>query len=289
MPRPSAIIPVTAEIFQGHNWLIYGEPGVGKTTLAASGPKTLIVRPTTDNVVAAALSGSTAEQWVVADYGELTEVHEYLRQEKHGFEWIVFDTITLFQEVGLEGIMIDLHADKPHREVWLPDKGEYGQGMTRLAAWVRAMKALPVNFIVVAHVMKADTLSGELQYMPAIQGRMMPEKICGYMNLVAYMEVKEDKDGKPVRVLTTDKKELIYAKDGYGGAFGGRMINPTIPKMLEAVKKRIGAVNMSPPSKVVGVKKAPAKKVPTKKVAPVKKTVGKKLPAKKATTPRKVT
>lgn len=278
MPRPSAIIPVTAEITQGHNWLIFGEPGVGKTPLAASGPKTLIVRPPTDNVISAAVLGTTAEQWVVNDHQELTEVYEYLRQENHGFEFVSFDTITLFQEVSLQGIMEDLHALRPHREVWLPDKGEFGQNMNRISAFVRGVKSLPVNFIVVAHVMKAENLQGELQYMPAIQGRGMPEKICGYMSLVAYLEAKQNDKGDTVRVLTTEKKELIYAKDGYGGAFGGRMINPTVPKMMEAVKKKIGAANMSPPRKVAGVKKAPSKKIPAKK-----------MPAKKAATPRKVT
>jgi hypothetical protein len=185
--------------------------------------------------------------------------------------------------------MTDLHADKPHREVWAPDKGEFGQNMNRLSIWVRSMKSLPINFMIVAHVMRGMTLNYEEQLMPAVQGKGMSEKFCGYMGLVALMEAFEN-DGAIHRRILTDKHEEYYAKDSYGGVFKGVVIDPTVPKMLSIIGNKVSMVSQGarPAKKVAAAKKVPAKKAVAKK-AVAKKQVAKKAPAKKATTPRKAT
>jgi hypothetical protein len=65
--------------------------------------------------------------------------------------------------------------------------------------------------------------------MPWIQGKQMPEKICGYMNVVGRLYVN---DGK--RILETEHKGLYWAKDQLGI---GRVIEPTMPKLLAKIGK----------------------------------------------------
>jgi hypothetical protein len=179
-------------------------------------------------------SGSSAQQWIVSTWEDMIEVFEELRHHPDMFEWVWLDTLTLWQEYGLDDIMNDLVAKKPHRKVWQRDQGEIGQNMTRIGIWVRDMKALPFNFGVTCHVDRYEDDDRTL-YRPQIQGRGMPERICGYMGLVGYYSAVR-KEGKVQRKLTTAKGSKFYAKDGYG-AFGDYVLDPTVPEMVEAIER----------------------------------------------------
>jgi len=77
---------------------------------------------------------------------------------------------------------------------------------------------------------------------PWIQGKMMPQKICGMMNVVGYgsIETREHRGRKrTVRVLHTNATENYYAKcqikaDGRS-VFDGDVINPTLPGLMEKI------------------------------------------------------
>lgn len=217
--------------------LIYGDPGVGKTVLAGTSPNCLFLESGVDGSESAAIQGSKADKWKMNDWNDMTEAYEYLRHEKHGYEWVWLDSITLFQELGLDNIMEDLVAHKPHRSVYLPDRGEYGENMRRMGMWVRNMKPLDFNFCIIAHAMHYEPEEGIEQLWPAIQGRQMPQKICGYMGVVGYLTTRR-KDGKDERQLLTNKTAKYYAKDRFD-ALGGRLVNPTIPMIQELVAKRL--------------------------------------------------
>lgn len=190
-----------------------------------------------DGSESAAIQGSKAEKWKMTDWNDMDEAFEFLRHENHGFKWVWLDSITLFQELGLDMIMEDLVAMKPHRELWLPDKGEYGQNMRRMGMWVRNVKPLPFNFGIIAHAMRYEDDEGNELMWPAIQGINMPQKVCGYMGIVGYYTVRR-KEGKDERLLLTSKTAKYYAKDRFD-ALGGRLTNPTIPMIEELVAKRL--------------------------------------------------
>jgi hypothetical protein len=88
---------------------------------------------------------------------------------------------------------------------------------------------------------------------PWVQGKMMPQKICGMMNIVGYGEIatREHRGrSRRVRVLHTNLTEHYYAKcqiklpDGSPVFGSGDIVNPTLPSMMAEIQKgrRNGAV-----------------------------------------------
>jgi hypothetical protein len=237
--------------------LIYGDPSVGKTTLIGSGGrdlKTLIVRPPTDHVDA--IVGSGVKQTVVKDWEEIWEVLEYLRHEGHEWDWVWLDSISLMQDFGLDDVYTNtLDKKGPEgslarkaREQFGPDQGEYRVNMWRLEQWIRhTIGAAQFNFGVTAHPFWYEPKDEDIEpyLMPWIQGRNMPNKICGMMNMVGYYQLREREvkgEKKMTRVLHTTKTPTWYAKSQFklpdgSGVFGdtGSIANPTIPKILEAI------------------------------------------------------
>lgn len=252
MPRSSAklegVSPVVSAAKRARPnktcMLLYSWSGVGKTRFIGGGPRTLIIRPPTDHTDS--IRSGDAEEKVVHDWDDLNGVYEYFRQGGAAdWDWAWLDSASLFQDHGLDDIWQNVIDDKPARAKHGLDKGEYGVNMHRLGLWVRHMVGLPgFNFGMTAHPMEMiDPVTGDLILMPYIQGKNMPNKMCGYMNIVAYMRVTEKKR----RVLHTSATEHYYAKDQYDCLPDGKMLDPTMPKLIAAINKSRGAATTTRP------------------------------------------
>jgi hypothetical protein len=236
MGKPSAIRPAHESLTRyGINFLLYGDPGCGKTPLIAERPKTLIID---SDEGAESAAHTNAEVWPATTWPDMDEVYEYLRHEDHGYEWVWWDGVSIGQDALLEDTMRDLidNRGKKHRVPYLIDVGEYGENMNRIKQWVRHMKSQPFNFGITAHPFYWSTDVGEEKMWPWIQGRNMPQTICGHMNVIGRMMV--DKEGKN-RVYFKET-DVYYAKDRFG-ALGAGLINPSIAGIERKIKEKISA------------------------------------------------
>lgn len=223
---------------------IYGDPNSGKTTFAGSkGSRTLIIRSPiehTDSII-----GSGADEWVVSNHDDLLEVQEYARHEGYKeYDWFWLDSVSLTQDVTLQDIWQTVLADKPHRaKAWI-DKNEYHINMGRLAEWFRNMIGCDLfHFGFTAHPFWQEFQDTDAdqegvtveRLMPWIQGRNMPQKVCGMMQMVGLLEVKSKKDGGEYRRIRFRGNEYFYGKDAFNCFKDGIFLNPTLPKLEEAV------------------------------------------------------
>ena len=235
MAKPQAIKSVQRS--KKISMCVYGAPGSGKTRLAGTGGEgTLIVRPPTDHTDSIRTQG--VEEWEVHDWSEMLNVHEYLRHDgAKDFDWVWLDSISLFQDTGLDDIWAGVIAAKPHRAEWGLDRGEYNVNMWRLQQWVRHVVGIPgFHFGVTAHPAEIpNPVSGEVKLAPWVQGKNMSQKVQGYMNMVAYLEVVVDKEGETRRVLRTKGDERYEAKDQFDAFPNGRLSDPTIDKIVESI------------------------------------------------------
>jgi hypothetical protein len=137
--------------------------------------------------------------------------------------------------------------ERAHREQYGPDRGEYRVNMFRLEQWVRrAVSAAEFDLIITGVSFYYEPRGTDEAYIaPWIQGKAMPEKICGMMNIVGYGTIEERSvrgQTRKQRVIHWDRTEEFYAKNqfrnGAGSVFpSGLSVNPTLPDVWEAISK----------------------------------------------------
>lgn len=259
--------------------LVYGQPGIGKTRFAGTSPKALILECGTGETDTNAAAGQSADVMPIESRDQLTEAYEWLRQEGHKeYEWVWLDSLG-----GLEGRLMReqlalVKAKSPHRSEYVPDKAEYQMVQSIMDRYINYFVDLPMNFGCTAHVMfESETRYDEdgdeqevLRMMPAIQGGRgkLSQKVCGYMNIVGYMERISTDSTENVRAMLVVGDGHRTAKDRFAvlGNKNGWMLNPTVPKIEAAVKEKLSA--KSRPAAAKKATKSVAKKAtPTKAVA----------------------
>lgn len=112
---------------------------------------------------------------------------------------------------------------------------------------VRQLTKLPYNVGISAHVMTTTESGGDgTLFMPQVQGKNMPSKISGYMNVVGYLG-KAKVDDKVVQRMQFRREGRHYAKDRWD-ALGPFVDRPTLPKVEKMIEeKRKALIDASKP------------------------------------------
>lgn len=232
--------------------MIHSYPGWGKTVIAASaaeaGLKTLIIRSPMDQIPKRALAMG-AEEYVVTSWEDMSGgdgILEHLRMAPHGYEWVWLDCLSIIQDVLLDDVWQAVVAEKPHRGALTPagglDRGEFGRNMERIQQWIRhIVGANTFHFGITCHPAEQQHPTndeGGTILAPYIQGKNMTEKICGYCNIVAFLEVMSDEDEdapQSRRRLHVRENSRFYAKDLFDAFPLGYIDDPTVAKLMAGV------------------------------------------------------
>lgn len=254
-------------------FLLYADPGWGKTPMLADAKgKKLILRPPVEHIDALSASAiASCEEWVLNNWNDMDEAYEELRlKPKRWKDWVLLDSVSGYQDIGLDDIWEFTIEKNERRKDYGLDKGEYGINMQRLGRYIRYLVRLAdegkFNLAVTAwpadpafHGSMATSEDDERpdKLMPWIQGKNMSTKICGYMNLIGYGTFTE----KGNRVIYFEETERYIAKDAItsAGAFrpnGGKLIKPTMSQIEQAIDSARNKVAPKRPKKATTIKRS---------------------------------
>ena len=264
MARPASYVGpgdldlINAKIKMG----IYSHPGEGKTVFWGSGgTDVLFINSDPEGTISATAQGHRYHVVDAYDWDDMEQVYDWLKGDQPDtFRWIVWDSLTLFQDAALiDDIMVDAHAENPKQEEFVPSRREYLVNMNRMGRMVRQLAKLPYNLGISFHVMTTTESGGDgTLFMPQVQGKNMPSKISGYMNVVGYMDKRKDEEtDKTVQSILFQRQGRHYAKDRWA-ALGSRVDRPTLPKVEGLIEERRSQMISSQEDEKSSTKKKPA-------------------------------
>lgn len=240
--------------------MVYSHPGEGKTVLWGSGgAQVCFLTSDPEGTISAEGLGHKFHSIDVTDYEELQEAYEWLKGSKEpkqlGIKWVTWDSLTLFQDrVLIDDVMVDAVADNPKQDEFVPSRREYLINMNKIGRYVRQFCSTDYNFGVSCHVMTTTESGGDgTLFMPQIQGKNMPSKIAGYMNVVGYLSKatvdRPTGKGKETTKVAVQQMQFqragrVYAKDRWS-CLGATMDSPTLPKIEALIEAKRAAMRLA--------------------------------------------
>lgn len=214
------------------NIALFGPGGTGKSVGAASAPGPILYGNA---------EGETALLYARGLYGD-EKIHEVAVSKAADL-----DALFLHMQGGCEEqtFVLDTIGETYQRLVEeLAGAGgraslqNYGDVNTKLERFIRAIRDLPINVVILAHE-QVDDEEGEVTRRPLTGGKKLPEKLVAMMDVVGYTAVvpaTDDEPAKYVAQLVEAKGRRAKDRSGALGVTRPIDLSDWIPVAVEAMR-----------------------------------------------------
>lgn len=248
--------------------LVYGNFGVGKTTLAASSVEVpsmkdvLLLDAESGDFSLSEFDGLSTIR--ISNFPMLSKVHEYLKQHcaareagnldrlrqleawltgqneadieaPKQFRTVIMDSLTEVEAFNMDqllGIGINTALDE---EVATAEWSEYKKNNKMMARIVRAFRDLPLHVIFVASQSFVQDEMKQRHFSPALTGKLA-NQVQGFMDMVGYYHAgKPLDDGTIPRRLFIQPQNMFDAKNRFSKYKHPWFDNPTMLQIAEAI------------------------------------------------------
>lgn len=216
----------------GMNLWLFGEPGVGKTTLAATcadsdygkdvlfiaveaGTKSIEDRPEIDVFTPSGMA-------------DISEVFEFLSDEQHKYKTVVLDTMNELQMLGLATFTNTF-----------PDLQDWGKSTDQIRRLMRAFIGLArdnaMNVIFISHAAKIkDDVLGKIYTRPNLTPKAA-ESAEALVDMMGYLSM-DDNGKRNLRLSPTNTITAKYRQPRTGIQLPPVIENPSMVTILEHMK-----------------------------------------------------
>jgi phage nucleotide-binding protein len=189
--------------------LIYGPPGIGKTSLLGAIPgKTLIIDVDRGASVLAEKENVEVVR-LEEDLGNLKDILDTL-QKKCEYRNICVDTLSEFAEGMLA------YFGRIGKNDGLPTLQDYGRVNLKLMDYCRQFRALPANVVFTAWEEHAEVIAVDgskyTQTRPMIRNKVV-DNVCGLCDLVGRIQISAAKGREGERFVMLEGNLSVVAKD----------------------------------------------------------------------------
>lgn len=207
--------------------LVYGDAGMGKTTLCATAPAPIIISAESGLLSLRKYRIPVIE---IKTIDQLTEAYDWSTRsaEARQFATICIDSISEIGEVVLANAK---------RQVKDPRQA-YGELIEKMTMTIRAFRDLPGKHVYMAAKMEPmkDELTGVVRYGPAMPGSKLGPQLPYFFDEVFRLGVNKSPQGETYRFLQTQPDLQYTAKDRSGSlaAIESPDLNHVFAKILGA-------------------------------------------------------